>query len=79
MGTDSDSLPLFLFFILLQNYLYMVFNDFSLHPDHSGTTSVNLNIIIFSDLILTIHYKPVHSIYTVCDLSPSPKFRIILK
>eukprot|EP00026_Physarum_polycephalum_P002626 Phypoly_transcript_02634.p2 GENE.Phypoly_transcript_02634~~Phypoly_transcript_02634.p2 ORF type:complete len:315 (+),score=48.42 Phypoly_transcript_02634:1499-2443(+) len=47
------------------NYMYMVFNDFSLHPDQSGATSTNLNVIVFPDLILTIHYKPIHSIYTV--------------
>jgi len=43
------------------NYVYVVLHDISL-PYENG---VNLNMIIFPDLLLTVHSKPVYSIYDV--------------
>jgi len=44
----------------------LVVTDLSVHcEEHTSGTSVNLNVMIFHDLLLTIHSKPVHSVYTV--------------
>jgi Mg2+ and Co2+ transporter CorA len=43
------------------NYIYLIIHDIS----RPGDQGVNMNMIIFPDLLLTFHEKPVHSIYEV--------------
>eukprot|EP00026_Physarum_polycephalum_P010238 Phypoly_transcript_10394.p1 GENE.Phypoly_transcript_10394~~Phypoly_transcript_10394.p1 ORF type:complete len:399 (+),score=54.67 Phypoly_transcript_10394:94-1290(+) len=43
------------------NYIFLIIHDISL----PGDAGVNLNMVIFQDLLLTIHESPLHSIYEV--------------
>lgn len=64
MYVFSFAIPFFKFLLFtifrLQNHIYLVLNDVSVPGE-----PVNLNMIIFPDLLVTIHSKPVHSIFAV--------------
>jgi len=49
------------------DYIFLVIHDFSVHCEehYTSSTSGNLNIVIFHDMLVTIHTKPVHSVYAV--------------
>jgi len=62
------------------NYIFLVIHDISL----PGEKGINLNMVIYPDLLLTIHEKPIHSIYDVakkleyCDNTEIPSIEFVV-